>query len=53
MLVAQSIAEGTANVNLMAGVANADVYAVDMGMMNPVHGTIDRRIAAGTGNMAK
>lgn len=52
-LVAQSIAEGTANINLMAGSANADVYAVDMGMMNPVHGTIDRRIAAGTGNMAK
>ncbi len=52
MLVAQSISEGTANVNLMAGAANTDVYAVDMGMMNPVHGTIDRRIAAGTGNMA-
>ena len=51
-LVAQSIAEGTANINLMAGFSNADVYAVDMGMLNPVHGTIDRRITAGTANMA-
>ena len=51
-LVAQSIAEGTANINLMAASANADVYAVDMGMLNPVSGTIDRRISAGTANMA-
>ena len=51
-LVARSIAEGTANINLMASCANADVYAVDMGMLNPVHGTIDRRIAAGTANEA-
>ena len=51
-LVAQSIAEGTANINLMAGSANADVYAVDMGMLKPVPGTIDRRITAGTENMA-
>ena len=52
-LVAQSIAEGTANINLMASSARADVYAVDMGMLHPVPGTIDRRIAAGTANMAK
>ena len=52
-LVAQSIAEGTANINLMAGFSNADVYAVDMGMLNPVPGTLDRRIAEGTTNMAK
>ena len=52
-LVAQSIAEGTANINLMASCANADVYAVDMGMLNPVPGTLDRRIAEGTANMAK
>lgn len=51
-LVAQSIVEGTANINLMAGAANADVYAVDMGMLKPVPGTIDRRITAGTANMA-
>lgn len=52
-LVARSIAEGTANINLMAGFANADVYAVDMGMLNHVAGTINRRISAGTANMAK
>ena len=52
-LVAQSIVEGTANINLMAGFSNADVYAVDMGMLNPVPGTLDRRIAEGTANMAK
>lgn len=51
-LVAQSIVEGMANINLMAGAANADVYAVDMGMLKPVPGTIDRRITAGTANMA-
>jgi len=51
-LVAQSIVKGTANINLMAA-AHADVYAVDMGMLKPVSGTIDRRISAGTGNMAK
>ena len=52
-LVAKSIVEGTANINLMSGSANADVFAVDMGMLSPVSGTLDRRIAAGTCNMAK
>ena len=51
-LVAQSVAEGSANVNLMAAVSNTDVLAVDMGMLRAVHGTIDKRIAAGTQNMA-
>jgi len=50
-LVAKSIAEGTANINLMAGAPNTDVFAVDMGMVGTVPGTIDRRIAAGTRNM--
>lgn len=52
-LVARSIAEGTANVNLMASAAHADVFAVDMGMLRAVPGTIDRRIACGTANMAR
>jgi len=52
-LVARSIVQGTANVNLMASAAHADVYAVDMGMHEIVPGTIDRRIACGTKNMAK
>ena len=52
-LVAQFIAEGTANINLMAASAHADVYAADIGMRKPVSGTIDRRISVETGNMAK
>ena len=52
-LVARSIAEGTANVNLMASAAHADVFAVDMGMLRAVPGTIDRRVACGTANIAR
>lgn len=52
-LVAKSIADGTANINLMAGVSRTDVFAVDMGMLGAVPGVIDRRIAAGTQNMAQ
>lgn len=51
-LVAQSIAQGTANINLMASVSGTDVFAVDMGMLLPVDGTINRRVAGGTQNMA-
>ena len=52
-LVAKSIAEGTANVNLMASAAQADVFAVDMGMAQDVPGTIRLKNAYGTENMAK
>lgn len=52
-LVAQSIVAGTANVNLMASVAGADVFALDFGMVTPVAGTRDCRIAAGTRNMTQ
>ena len=51
--VARSIAAGEANVNLMASVARADVFAVDMGMLRSVPGTIDRRVAAGTRSLAQ
>ena len=53
-LVAQSIAEGSANVNLMAAAAQTDVFAVDMGMVGEVNhpALIKRRIACGTKNMA-
>ena len=53
-LVAQSIADGSANVNLMSSAANCDVYAVDMGMVGEVKhpALIKRRIACGTKNMA-
>ena len=52
-LVAKSIAERTANVNLMASAAQADVFAVDMGMAQDVPGTIRLKNAYGTANMAK
>ena len=52
-LVAKSIAEGTANVNLMASAAQADVFAVDMGIAQDVPGTIRLKNAYGTENMAK
>lgn len=52
-LVARSIAEGNANINLMA--ENTDVFAVDMGMANPLPhpALIDRRVMSGTNNMCK
>ena len=53
VLVAKSIAEGTANVNLMASAAQADVFAVDVGMAQDVSGTIRLKNAYGTANMAK
>lgn len=52
-LVAKSIAEGTANVNLMASAEQTDVFAVDMGMAKDVPGTIRLKNAYGTENMAK
>ena len=52
-LVAGSIAQGNANINLMAAVSGTDVFAVDMGMASDVPGTIGRRIARGTQNMAR
>ena len=52
-LVAKSIVEGTGNISLMANAARADVFAVDMGMMIPVSGAIDRRIASGTADMTE
>lgn len=53
-IVARSIAEGSANVNLMASVASADVFAVDMGMISRVKhpAMIERRIAPSTQNLA-
>lgn len=52
-LVAGSIVQGTANINLMAEAARTDVIAVDMGMLTEVDGTVSRRIGAGTANIAE
>lgn len=53
-LVARSIADGSANINLMAAAAGTDVLAVDMGMVEEVNHPrlIKRRTASGTNNMA-
>lgn len=53
-LVAKSIADGSANVNLMASAAKTDAFAVDIGMAGEVNhpALIRRRIACGTKNMA-
>lgn len=52
-LVAGTIAEGTGNINLMASAAGTDVFAVDMGMITPVPGTVDRRIGNGTADITE
>ncbi|MBQ2699937.1 MAG: nicotinate-nucleotide--dimethylbenzimidazole phosphoribosyltransferase [Clostridia bacterium] len=52
-LVARSIAEGTGNINLMAQTARMDVWAVDMGMAQPVEGVLPRAIARGTHDLSQ
>ena len=52
-LVAKAIAEGTGNINLMAAEAHTDVLAVDMGMLKPVPGTVDRHTGRGTADMTE
>ena len=52
-LVAKSIAEGTGNISLMAGAAQTDVFAVDMGMRIRVPGTVERRMGNGTADMTE
>ena len=52
-LVAEAIAEGTGNINLMAAAADTDVLAVDMGMLTPVPGVRDRHAGRGTADMTE
>ena len=47
-LVAKALAEGRSNVNLLAAAAQAQVFAVDMGMLQPVAGLTDCRQGPGT-----
>lgn len=53
-IVAQAMAEGTSNINKMAGVCNADVIAVDMGINSDVDckNIVNRKVAYGTENIA-
>ena len=52
--VAENVARGVSSVGLMCRPFGIDCVAVDLGMVNPagVEGVLDRRIAAGTGNIA-
>jgi nicotinate-nucleotide--dimethylbenzimidazole phosphoribosyltransferase len=53
-MVALSMAEGRANINIMAGKAGAKVYPVDIGIKNRVSHKklINRKVAKGTQNIA-
>lgn len=53
-LIAGSIARGTSSVCSMAKAVSADAFSVDMGMCEPsdIPGVVDRRIAAGTGDIS-
>lgn len=54
-ICARSIAEGTSNINIMAGLFGAEVTAVDVGINRKVDcpSLIDRKIALGTGNITR
>lgn len=54
-MVAESIAEGKANINSIAATARADVFAIDVGIAGQVKNrkVIDKKIAFGTKNIAK
>lgn len=54
-IVAKSAAEGTSNINIIAGTFNADVITVDIGMNVDVYSKniIKRKISYGTNNIAE
>lgn len=52
-VIARSLTNGTACVNAMAKAVGADVFPVDMGMIDPVEGMLDRSIARGTGDISR
>lgn len=51
-VVAKAVAEGKSNINLMADCFNTQTIAVDVGMNVDVEGTICRKTAYGTKNIA-
>lgn len=51
--IAKSLAKQTTSVNSMAKAAKADVFAIDMGMVDAVEGLIDRRLAPGTADITQ
>ena len=51
--IARSLAAGTTSVSAMAKAAGADVFPVDMGMIDTVTGLLDRKIANGTKDLSQ
>lgn len=51
-VVAKAIADGTSNINIMADCFNVRTVAVDVGMNSDVSGTIRKKTAYGTKNIA-
>ena len=54
-IVTEHIAEGIANVNIMAKYSDTDVFAIDIGVIDDIKSTniINRKIARGTKNFTK
>ncbi len=50
--IARSLTRGTTSVSAMAKAVGADVFPVDVGMIDPVEGMIDRCVARGTGDIS-
>ena len=51
--IARSLMAGTTSVSTMSKAAGADVFPVDMGMVETVPGILDCRLAAGTADMSQ
>lgn len=51
--IARSLAAATASVNVMARCCGADVFAIDMGMVDTVSGLIPHKLAFGTNDISK
>lgn len=51
--IARSLLAGTASVNAMAKAAGAEVFPIDVGMVDATPGMVNMKIAAGTEDMSK
>ena len=51
--IARSLAAGTTSVSAMSKAVGADVFPVDMGMIDTVPGLLDRKLAHGTGDISQ
>lgn len=51
--IGRSLAAGTASVNVMSKACGADVFPIDMGMVDAVPGLLNRRLGAGTADISQ